>query len=126
MKNHEGAGLSAWGLAMMALGTVIGGSFFLGSSIVIKAAGPAIILSYVLGGALVYLILFSLSEMTVADPAPGSFRSFAEKAFGSGVGFVTGWVYWTGMILAMSSEALAVSVFLRIWFPSSPFLYWVQ
>jgi AAT family amino acid transporter len=53
--------------------------------------------------------------MTVADLAPGSFRTFAEKAYGPGVGFVVGWVYWTGIVLAMSSEATAVSIFLKAW-----------
>lgn len=110
-------GISVWGLVMMALGTVIGGSFFLGTTIAIRAAGPAVIVSYLLGGALVYFILFALSEMTVADADPGSFRTFAERAFGPGVGFVVGWVYWTGLVLAMSSEAIAVSMFLRTWFP---------
>ena len=55
--------------------------------------------------------------MTVADPAPGSFRTYAEKEFGRGLGFVVGWVYWTGIVLAMSSEATAVSILLRTWFP---------
>ena len=114
---NKSSGLSALGLTMMALGTVIGGSFFLGSSIAIRNAGPAILISYVLGGALVYFILFALSEMTVADAAPGSFRTYAERAFGPGVGFVTGWVYWMGLILAMSSEATAAAVFLQTWFP---------
>lgn len=115
--NNKEAGLSAWGLTMMALGTVVGGSFFLGSAIAIRTAGPAIIISYLLGGILVYLTLFALSEMTVADTAPGSFRAFAQRIFGPGVGFVVGWLYWTGMVLAMSSEAVAVSVLIRVWFP---------
>ncbi|RKD29133.1 amino acid permease [Thermohalobacter berrensis] len=110
-------GLSPWQLTMLALGTVVGGSFFLGSAIAIRSAGPSILLGYILVGGLVYLILFALSEMTVADTVEGSFRTFAERAFGSGVGFVVGWIYWTGLILAMSSEAIAVSVFLRVWFP---------
>jgi L-asparagine transporter-like permease len=111
-------GLSAWQLTMMALGTVIGGSFFLGSSVAIHAAGPSIILAYILGGALVYFILFALSEMTVANPDTGSFRTFAAQAFGQGTGFVVGWVYWTGMVLAMSSEATAISILIRQWNPS--------
>ncbi len=119
MKQHK-KGISAFHLMMMALGTVIGGSFFLGSSVAIKAAGPAIVLSYIFGGILVYIILFALSEMTVADPAPGSFRTFAEKAYGRGVGFVTGWVYWTGLVLALSSEATALSIFIRTWIPEVP------
>lgn len=115
-KKHKG--LSAWQLTMMALGTVIGGSFFLGSSVAINAAGPSILISYIIGGILVYYILFALSEMTVACTEKGSFRSFASKSFGPGVGFVVGWVYWTGMIFAMSSEATAVSIFVRAWYPN--------
>ncbi len=111
-------GLSAWQLTMLALGTVIGGSFFLGSSVAIHAAGPAILISYILGGILVYFILFALSEMTVANPDSGSFRTFAAEAFGQGTGFVVGWVYWTGMVLAMSSEATAVSILVRQWIPN--------
>lgn len=117
-------GLSAWQLTMMALGTVVGGSFFLGSSIAIQASGPAIFLAFVLGGLLVYFILNALSEMTVANPTCGSFRNYSEEAFGPWVGFVVGWVYWTGMVLAMSSEATAAAIFLRAWLPglSAPLL----
>lgn len=113
----KGSGLSAWQLTMMALGTVIGGSFFLGSAVAIHAAGPSVLLAFILGGALVYFILFALSEMTVANPGAGSFRAFAADAFGKGAGFVVGWVYWTGMALAMSSEATAVSILFQSWFP---------
>ncbi len=110
-------GLSAWQLTMMALGTVIGGSFFLGSSVAIHAAGPSVLISFILGGVLVYFILYALSEMTVANPDAGSFRTFASQSFGQGAGFVVGWVYWTGMVLAMSSEATAVSILVRDFFP---------
>ncbi|KJS12816.1 MAG: amino acid permease [Desulfotomaculum sp. BICA1-6] len=118
MKQNDG--LSAWQLTMLALGTVVGGSFFLGSSIAIRAAGPAILLSFILGGILVYIILTALSEMTVADPKPGSFRTYSEQLFGPWLGFMVGWVYWTGLILAMSSEATAASIFLRAWIPQVP------
>lgn len=116
MKRKE-KGLSALYLTMMALGTVIGGSFFLGSSVAIHSAGPSIVISYILGGVLVYFILYALSEMTVANPGSGSFRAFAEEAYGQGTGFVIGWVYWTGMVFAMSSEATAISILVREWIP---------
>ncbi|WP_037372301.1 amino acid permease, partial [Anaerovorax odorimutans] len=117
-------GLSAGHLTMMALGTVIGGSFFVGSSVGIRAAGPSIVISYILGGILVYLILLALSEMTVANPDSGSFRTFTAQSYGPGSGFIVGWVYWTGMVLAMSSEATAVSILISKWIPniSIPFL----
>lgn len=116
MKTRE-KGLSARHLTMMALGTVIGGSFFLGSSVAINAAGPSVLIAFALGGALVYFILYALSEMTVAKADAGSFRTFAGEAFGRGTGFVVGWVYWTGMVLAMSSEATAAAILLAHWLP---------
>jgi L-asparagine transporter-like permease len=111
-------GLSAWQLTMMALGSVIGGSFFLGSSVAIHAAGPSILISYILAGVLVYYILYALSEMTVANPSMGSFSTFAAQQLGTGAGFVVGWLYWTGIVLSMSSEATAISILLRGWFPN--------
>lgn len=111
-------GLSAWQLTMMALGSIVGGSFFLGSAVAINAAGPAILISYILAGFMVYFILYALSEMTVANPDSGSFRTFASQAFGPGTGFVVGWVYWTGMVLSMSSEATAISILLNNWIPN--------
>ncbi|MEH7494598.1 amino acid permease [Neobacillus niacini] len=111
-------GLSAWQLSMMALGSVIGGSFFLGSSVAINAAGPSILLSYVLAGGLVYLILYALSEMTVSAPTVGSFSTFAARELGQGTGFVVGWLYWTGTVLSMSSEATAISLLVREWVPN--------
>ena len=115
MENNKG--LRAWQITMLALGTVVGGSFFLGSAVAVRAAGPAIILSYLIGGFLVYLILFALSEMTVVKTVKGSFRTYAEMIYGPLVGFVVGWVYWTGLVLAMSSEAIAVSILIKKWFP---------
>lgn len=113
----EKDGLSAWQLTMLALGTVIGGSFFLGSSIAIRAAGPSIIIAFIIGGIMVYWILTALSEMATANPHPGSFRTYAEQMYGPYMGFIVGWVYWTGMVLAMSSEATAASIFIKAWFP---------
>lgn len=111
-------GLSSFQLTMMTLGTVIGGSFFLGTAIAIKAAGPSIIIGFILGGILVYLILSALSEMTVANPHPGSFQTYAAEAYGPFLGFLVGWVYWSGLVLAMSSEATAAALFIKSWFPA--------
>ncbi|MGI5921207.1 MAG: amino acid permease [Syntrophomonadaceae bacterium] len=113
----EKNGLSAWQLTMMGLGTVVGGSFFLGSSIAIRAAGPSIVLAFIIGGLIAYCILTALSEMATASPHPGSFRTYAEEMYGPYMGFIVGWVYWTGLVLAMSSEATAASLFINSWIP---------
>lgn len=111
-------GLTAWQLALMALGSVIGGSFFLGSSVAIHAAGPSIVISYILAGVLAFFTLYALSEMTVANPTSGSFSTYASQELGPGTGFVVGWLYWTGLVLSMSSEATAISILLKGWYPN--------
>ena len=116
--NKKNKGITAGHLTMMALGSVIGGSFFLGSSVAINAAGPSILLSFILGGVLIYFILYALSEMTVANPHGGSFSAFAAEELGPGAGFVVGWIYWLGTIFSMSSEATAIPILAQQWFPN--------
>lgn len=58
--------------------------------------------------------------MTVADPEPGSFRTYAKKAFGNSMGFVSGWMYWLSGVFIISSEAVALGTFAKFWFPNVP------
>jgi AAT family amino acid transporter len=120
VQKSDRGGLTAWQLVMLALGTAVGGSFFLGTAVVLRSSGPASIIGFVVGGFLVYLILSALSELTVARPAHGSFREYAETAFGPMASFVVGWLYWSGLVLALSSESVAAALFARRWLPATP------
>lgn len=120
MQSHHSAGLTVWQLVLLALGTIVGGSFFLGTAMTLRTAGPATLVAFAVGGVLVYLILSALSELTVARPVHGSFRAYAELAFGPMAGFVVGWLYWSGLVLALSSEATATALFARLWLPGVP------
>ena len=62
----------------------------------------------------------ALSELTILRPTHGSFREYAEVAFGPMAGFVTGWLYWAGLVLALSSESTAAARFARLWLPRAP------
>ncbi|MDF2627058.1 MAG: amino acid permease [Symbiobacteriaceae bacterium] len=105
---------------MLALGTVVGGSFFLGTAVVLHNAGPGALLAFAFGGIVTYLVLTALSELTVSRPTHGSFRAYAAMAFGPMASFVVGWLYWAGLVLALSSEGIASAMFARLWFPAVP------
>lgn len=105
---------------MLALGSVVGGSFFLATSVILQSAGPSSLVAFAVGGVLIFLTLRALSEMTVSRPAHGSFREYAANAFGPMAGFVVGWLYWSGLVLALSSEATASALFARLWLPRAP------
>ena len=56
-------------LFMIALGGVIGTGFFLGSGYTINQAGPGgAILSYLVGGFIMYLTMLCLGELTATRP----------------------------------------------------------
>src|SRR5205807_3884583 len=52
-------------VAMITIGGIIGAGLFVGSSVAITAAGPAIVITYALTGSLVLLIMRMLGEMAV-------------------------------------------------------------
>ncbi|MDP4170927.1 MAG: amino acid permease [Bacillota bacterium] len=116
----ETSKLAWWQLSLIGIGSIIGAGFFLGTGLSIKTAGPAIILNYLIGGITAFIVFSALAEMTVADPEPGSFRTYAKNAFGNSMGFVSGWMYWLSGVFIMSSEAVALGTFTQYWFPHIP------
>src|SRR5271170_3523564 len=68
-------------MTMIALGGVIGAGLFVGSGVVIRATGPAAVVSFAITGLLVVLVMRMLGEMAVALPAVGSFYEYARQAF---------------------------------------------
>ncbi len=109
--------LGAWSLVWLALGDAIGAGFFLAAGIAVRSAGSGVLLAYALGGLLTWLVLRALAELTAFRTVPGSFRVYAEKAFGPMAGFCTGWVYWIAITLALASEATATALYLQRWLP---------
>jgi L-asparagine transporter-like permease len=88
-----------------------------GSSAAIQAAGPAIIFSYILAGALVYVIMRMLGEMAVAHPGIRSYTEFTRHGLGSAAGFVAGWIYWYFWIIVVPIEAIAGAQIIQQWIP---------
>lgn len=62
-------GLSHRQIQLMAIGGAIGVGLFLGSGKAIREAGPAVILCYLLVGAVVFLMLRAIGEMAVERAA---------------------------------------------------------
>ncbi|WP_459655520.1 amino acid permease, partial [Achromobacter xylosoxidans] len=81
-------------IRLMALGACIGVGLFLGSAKAIQMAGPAIMISYILGGLAILVIMRALGEMAVHNPVAGSFSQYAKDYLGPLAGFITGWNYW--------------------------------
>ncbi|MFE5029841.1 amino acid permease [Streptomyces sp. NPDC056656] len=118
------AGLKNRHLSMIAIGGVIGAGLFVGSSSGIAAAGPAILLSYVLVGTLVVMVMRMLGEMAAARPSSGSFSEYADQALGRWAGFTIGWLYWFFWVVVLAVEATAGASILHSWIPAVPQWGW--
>src|SRR5437899_7984785 len=117
--------LSGRQLTMIAIGGAIGTGLFLGSSLAVRLAGPAVILTYLLGAVIALLLMGALSEMAVAHPAAGSFGVYAELYVSPWAGFVVRYTYWAAQTIAIGGEATAAAIFCRWWFPNIPSWIWV-
>src|ERR1700761_233743 len=105
-------------LAMISIGGIIGAGLFVGSSTSIKAAGPAVFISYAITGVLILMVMRMLGEMATALPNVRSFTEFARSGLGDGAGFVVGWLYWYFWVIVVPVEAIAGAKILQIWMPS--------
>ena len=109
-------------IAMISIGGIIGAGLFVSSSAAIAAAGPAIVLSYLITGTLVLLVMRMLGEMAVALPKVRSFTDFPRAGLGPWAGFVGGWLYWYFWVITGPVEAIAGANILHQWFPGLPLL----
>ncbi|MDV6276147.1 amino acid permease [Rhodococcus erythropolis] len=115
-----GHGLKVRHLTMMGLGSAIGAGLFLGTGVGIAKAGPAVLISYILAGAVVVFVMRMLGEMGAAIPASGSFSHYARLGIGEWAGFVMGWLYWFMLIMVLGAEITGASAIVNDWVPSIP------
>ncbi|MCZ8533451.1 amino acid permease [Psychrobacillus psychrodurans] len=108
----------------MSLGAAIGVGLFLGSATAIQLAGPAILISYIVGGMAIFIIMRALGEMAVHNPVSGSFSRYAKDYLGPLAGYITGWNYWFLWVVTCMAEITAVGVYMQMWYPDTAPWIW--
>jgi len=117
--------LSQRQLTMMAIGGAIGVGLFLGSSVSIHLAGPAVIVSYLLGAGIALIMSYALAEMAVIHPVAGAFGVYAETYLNHWAGFSVRATYGAAQIIAIGAEVTAAGIYMSFWFPNVPRWIWV-
>jgi amino acid transporter, AAT family len=117
--------LSQRQLTMMAIGGAIGVGLFLGSSVTIRLAGPAVILSYILGAGIALIMSYVLTEMAVVHPVAGAFGVYAEKYLNPWAGFSVRATYGVAQIIAIGAEVTAAGIYISYWLPNVPQWIWL-
>ena len=112
-------------LTMISLGGVIGTGLFLSSGYTIHQAGPlGAIIAYGIGSMLVYFVMLSLGELSVAMPETGAFHVYAARYLGPATGYTVAWLYWLTWTVALGSSFTAAGFCMQYWFPQVPVWIW--
>ncbi|MBS4430794.1 proline-specific permease ProY [Pectobacterium punjabense] len=118
-------GLSTRHIRFIALGSAIGTGLFYGSASAIQMAGPSVLLAYLIGGIVAYIIMRALGEMSVHNPQSSSFSRYAQDYLGPLAGYITGWTYCFEMLIVAIADVTAFGIYMGVWFPAVPHWVWV-
>ncbi|EGP4970309.1 amino acid permease [Enterococcus faecium] len=113
--------LSSRHITMLALGGAIGAGLFKGSGEAIGIAGPSVLIAFLIGGMILYIVMKGLGKIVLSggDTHHG-LSGLIRPYLGAHSADFTDWVYWSMWIINIIAEAVAAASFLQLWFPHIP------
>jgi len=112
-------GLKPRHVQFIALAGMIGTGIFKGSSDTLSLAGPSVVLAYLIGGLLLFIVMSAMGEMATVYPNL-NVQNLIQKAFGFQPSFIVGWLYWINWVVVTAVELIAAGSFLKYWFTDVP------
>ena len=95
------------GLLFASVGSIIGSGWLFGALGASSVAGPAALISWVIGGGAVILLALIHAELGGMYPVAGGSARFPHYAFGSMIGFASGWFAFLGAVTTAPIEVEA-------------------
>lgn len=94
-------------LTLIGITSIIGSGWLFGAFHSAKIAGPAAMLSWIIGAFALLLIALTIAEVGSLFPQSGGIARYLEYTHGSLSGFLSGWINWLGVTAAIPTEAAA-------------------
>ena len=96
-----------WGLMFISLGSIIGSGWLLGALTAATVAGPASLISWVIGAFLLVVLALIFAELGGRYPVAGGTARFPYFAFGTLAGFTAGWAAYLSSVATAPIEVEA-------------------
>ncbi len=96
------------GLLWASGGSIIGSGWLFGAQKALIAAGPAAVISWVIGAAAIFLLALTHAELGGMWPVAGGTARFPHYAFGGAAGASFGWFSWLQAATVAPIEVLAM------------------
>jgi amino acid transporter len=85
------------GLLFASVGSIIGSGWLFGALTAAQLAGPAAIISWIIGAVMIMLIGIVFAELGTMFPLSGGVVRFPHLAYGSFASYTTGWILWVAV-----------------------------
>lgn len=104
--------ISTFSLLMTGVTSIIGSGWLLGTQKIAESTGPAGILAWVLGAAIIILVALFFLEIGTHYPSSGGIGFYSHITHGRFCGFITSWVNWLSIVAVPAIEAQGVVQYL--------------
>ncbi len=109
--------IGPFGLLFAGIGSIIGSGWLFGPLYAAQIAGPAAVLSWIIGGLLMLIIAFTFAELGSAFPIAGGMVQYAQLSHGPLVSFMTGWMIWVSSIAVAPVETMGTIQYMSNYVP---------
>ncbi|MGC8586528.1 MAG: APC family permease [Candidatus Micrarchaeia archaeon] len=108
--------LTLFDALMINLGAIIGAGIFVIIGLAISDAGAAVVLSIVIAAIVSILSGLSFSEIALHVAKEGGVYEYAKEALAPAAGFLAGWMWTIGNIIAMAAVSLSFGDYVNVLF----------
>ncbi|MEJ1307501.1 APC family permease [Latilactobacillus sakei] len=107
--------MSLFSLVMLGLSSIIGSGWLFGAWEATTVAGPAAIISWIVGAIVIGAIAFNYVELGTMFPESGGMSHYAQYSHGSLLGFIASWSNWVSLVTIIPIEAVAAVQYMSSW-----------
>ena len=116
MANHHRQ-LGTIGLLFASIGGILGSGWLFGPLYAVQYAGPAALISWIIGGVAIAMIALTFAEVAARFPLNGGITRLALLSYGRTTGFLTSLCTWFAFTVVIAAEVQATLQYASIYLP---------
>jgi amino acid transporter len=114
---HLRQGLGYWSLVATGIGSVIGSGWLFSAMYAAQTAGPAALIAWVIGGAVMLAVALVFAELGMAHPESGGLVRYPLYSNGRFAASIVGWSMWVTYVANPPTEASGVVQYASSYIP---------
>ncbi|MCF6768221.1 APC family permease [Thiotrichales bacterium 19S11-10] len=106
-----------FGLLFSSISAILGSGWLFSAYYTSVLAGPAAMISWIIGGALVIIVAFVFAELCSMIPITGSSTRIPHFTHGTLVSYIFAWLIWLSYLTLVPTEVQAMIQYLAFYYP---------